>query len=318
MEDLDVPVGLIGCNWGGTRIEPWIPPVGFQSVPELKKDFADKLDKFPELADKKDKDGKVEIGADGKPVQVINYQSALALYNGMVHPLVPFAIRGALWYQGESNNGEGMLYREKMKALIAGWRNVWSNPHMPFYYVQLAPFNYGGDGTKLAGIWEAQTATLEVPDTGMVVTTDIGNTKDIHPRNKQEVGRRLALWALTKTYGKRGIVFSGPLYKGMKARGNKIELSFDHIGGGLSSRDGKTLTHFTIAGDDKVFVEARAEIVGKKLVVSNDGVAKPVAVRFAMHQQAEPNLSNKEGLPASPFRTDRWELKESPVAAVQK
>lgn len=318
MEDLDVPVGLIGCNWGGTRIEPWIPPVGFQSVPELKKDFADKLDKFPELTDKKDKDGKVEIGADGKPVQQINHQSALALYNGMVHPLVPFAIRGALWYQGESNNGEGMLYHEKMKALIAGWRSIWSNPNMPFYYVQLAPYTYGGDGTKLAGIWEAQAATLEVPNTGMAVTTDIGNLKDIHPRNKQEVGRRLALWALTKTYGKRGIVFSGPLYDDMKIRGNKIELSFDHVGGGLVSRDGKALTYFTIAGDDKKFVEACAEIVGKKIVVSSDAVAKPVAVRFAMHQQAEPNFSNKEGLPASPFRTDRWELKETQPASGQK
>ncbi len=318
MEDLDVPVGLIGCNWGGTRIEPWISPVGFQSVPALKKDFADKLDKFPELTDKKDKDGKVEIGADGKPTQVVNHQTALALYNGMVHPLVPFAIRGALWYQGESNNGEGMLYHEKMKALIAGWRNVWSNPRMPFYYVQLAPFNYGGDATKLAGIWEAQTATLEVPDTGMAVTTDIGNTKDIHPRNKQEVGRRLALWALTKTYGKRGIVFSGPLYDDMKVRGNKIELSFDHVGGGLIARDGKALTHFTIAGEDKNFVEARAEVVGKKIVVSSDTVAKPVAVRFAMHQQAEPNLANKEGLPASPFRTDRWELKGAQPASGQK
>ena len=318
MEDLDVPVGLIGCNWGGTRIEPWTPPVGFQSVPALKKDFADKLDTFPALNEKKDKDKKVVLDAEGRPVMEVNHQSALALYNGMVHPLEPFAIRGALWYQGESNNGEGMLYHEKMKALIAGWRSVWSNPHMPFYFVQLAPFTYGGDGTKLAGIWEAQTATLDVPHTGMAVTTDIGHLKDIHPKNKQEVGRRLALWALTKTYGKRGIVFSGPLYDDMKIRGNKIELSFDHVGGGLISRDGKALTHFTIAGEDKNFVEARAEIVGKKIVVSSEAVTKPVAVRFAMHQQAEPNFCNKAGLPASPFRTDRWELKEASSASEKK
>ncbi len=316
--ELDVPIGLLGCNWGGTRIEPWTPPVGFQSVPALKKDFADKLDTFPELIEKKDKDKKVIVDAEGRPVMEVNHQSALALYNGMVHPLVPFAIRGALWYQGESNNGEGMLYHEKMKALIAGWRNVWSDPHMPFYFVQLAPFTYGGDGTKLAGIWEAQTATLEVPHTGMAVTTDIGHLKDIHPKNKQEVGRRLALWALAKTYSKRGIVFSGPLYDDMKVRGSKIELSFDHVGGGLASRDGNALTHFTIAGEDKNFVEARAEIVGKKIVVSSEAVANPVAVRFAMHQQAEPNFSNKEGLPASPFRTDKWELKEASSASEQK
>lgn len=299
-KELDVPIGLLGCNWGGTRIEPWIPPAGFQSVPALKKDFADKLDRFPAVTEKKNK--------EGNTVKEINHQTALALYNGMVHPLVPFAIRGALWYQGESNNGEGMLYFEKMKALIAGWRSVWNNPKMPFYFVQLAPYNYGGDDTRLAGIWEAQTETLEVPNTGMAVTTDIGNVSDIHPRNKQEVGRRLALWALAKTYGKRDLVYSGPLYDDMKVAGNKIELSFDSVGGGLASRDGNALTDFTIAGEDKKFVAAHAEIVGKKVVVSSDVVAKPVAVRFAMHQFAEPNFSNKEGLPASPFRTDKWPL----------
>ncbi|NOS69678.1 MAG: DUF1080 domain-containing protein [Verrucomicrobia bacterium] len=308
MTELDVPIGLLGCNWGGTRIEPWTPPVGFQAVPALKQDFADKLSSFPEVTDKKDKEGKVELGADGKPIKQINHQTPLALYNGMVHPLVPFAIRGALWYQGESNNGEGMLYFEKMKALIAGWRSVWNNPRMPFCFVQLAPFTYGGDDSKLAGIWEAQTATLSVPNTGMAVTTDISNLKDIHPKNKQDVGRRLALWALAKTYGKRGIVYSGPLYKGMKAVGNKIELSFDHVGGGLVSRDGRPLSNFTIAGSDQNFVDARAEIIGKKIVVSSDAVANPVAVRFAMHQLAEPNFSNKDGLPASPFRTDTWPL----------
>jgi len=338
VKELDVPVGLLGCNWGGTRIEPWTPPAGFQAVPALKQDFADKLDTFPTeiqrtepvMEEEKDKDGKTVfgkdgkpvmkpvlgadkrpkqkpmVGEDGKPVMTINHQSPLALYNGMVHPLVPFAIRGALWYQGESNNGEGMLYYEKMRALIAGWRKVWGNSKLPFYYVQLAPYTYTGDPTRLAGIWEAQTAALEIPHTGMAVTVDIGNTKDIHPKNKQEVGRRLALWALTKDYGKKGIVYSGPLYDDMKVRGSKIELSFAHVGGGLVSRDGKPLTHFTIAGEDKHFVEAKAEIVGKKVVVSSDAVMKPVAVRFGWHQQAEPNLSNKEGLPASPFRTDKW------------
>lgn len=285
--ELDVPIGLIGCNWGGTRIEPWTPPVGFKSTPALK-DITDKLAEYPTKRDN---------GA-------INHQSPLALYNGMVHPMIPYAIRGAIWYQGESNNGEGMLYHEKMKALISGWRSVWNNDSLPFYFVQLAPYTYGGDPTRLAGIWEAQTATLKVPHTGMAVTVDIANLKDIHPKNKQDVGKRLALWALAKTYDKKGIVYSGPLYKSMKVEGDRIRLTFDHVGGGLVSRDGKPLSWFTIAGDDGNFVEATAVIDGNDVLVSSDAVAKPTAVRFGWSQLAEPNLSNKEGLPASPFRTD--------------
>ncbi|MBY0528271.1 MAG: sialate O-acetylesterase [Gemmataceae bacterium] len=287
-KELDVPIGLIGSNWGGTRIEPWIPPEGFQQVPALK-NIADNLDKYPE----KNKDDK------------INHQSALALYNGMIAPLVPYAICGALWYQGESNNGEGMLYYEKMKALVGGWRKVWGDEKLPFYFVQLAPYKYGGDPTRLAGIWEAQQASLAIPNTGMAVTVDISNVKDIHPRNKQDVGKRLALWALAKTYGKSGFAYSGPLYQSMKIDGNKIRVSFDHVGGGLVARDGKPLTHFQIAGEDGKFVDAKAEIDGGTVVVSAEGVAKPVAVRFAWHQEAEPNLSNKDGLPAGPFRTDK-------------
>jgi sialate O-acetylesterase len=288
-KELDVPIGLIGSNWGGTRIEPWTPPVGFQSVPALK-DIADNLANFPTK------------NAEGK----VNHQSPLALYNGMIHPLLPFAIRGAIWYQGESNNGEGMLYYEKKKALINGWRSVWNDPNMPFYFVQLAPYRYGGDPTRLAGIWEAQLKSLDIPNTGMAVTVDIGNVTDIHPRNKQDVGKRLALWALAKTYGETGLVYSGPLYKSLKIDGNKAIVSFDHVGGGLVSRDGQPLTHFQVAGESGEFVAAQAEIVGDTVVVSAESVAKPVAVRFAWHQEAEPNLSNKDGLPASPFRTDSW------------
>lgn len=286
-QELDgVPIGLIGSNWGGTRIEPWTPPIGFQQVPALK-NIADNLANFPQ---------KKEDGS-------LNHQTPLALYNGMIAPLVPYGIRGALWYQGESNNGEGMLYFEKMKALIAGWRSLWKDETMPFYFVQLAPYRYGGEPTRLAGIWEAQAAALTIPHTGMAVTADIGDVKDIHPRNKQDVGKRLALWALVKDYGKKDLVYSGPLYRSASVEGNKIRVHFDHVGGGLVSRDGEALTHFEIAGAGGEFVPAQAEIDGETIVVSADGVSEPKAVRFAWHQEAEPNLSNEAGLPASPFRS---------------
>ena len=293
LQELDVPIGLLGCNWGGTRIEPWTPPVGFRAVPKLA-DITGKLDEYP------------SVRGNGS----IDHQSPLALFNGMVSPVQPYGIRGAIWYQGESNNGEGMLYHEKMKALIAGWRSVWNKPALPFYYVQLAPYRYGNRGSELlAGIWEAQLKTLAVPHTGMAVTVDIGNTRDIHPRNKQDVGKRLALWALAKDYGRKKLVYSGPLYKGMTVQGDAIHISFDHVGDGLVSRDGKALSHFTIAGANKAFVAASATIKGKTVVVRAGGVNQPVAVRFGWHHEAEPNLSNKNGLPASPFRTDSWDPK---------
>lgn len=284
-KELNVPIGLIGSNWGGTRIEPWIPPAGFKHVPALKS-IADKLDDYPQKK------------ADGG----INHQTPLALYNGMIAPLVPYKIRGAIWYQGESNRGEGMLYFEKMKALIAGWRSVWNDPEMPFYFVQLAPYKYSGSETSLAEIWESQTATLSVPHTGMAVTVDIGNTGNIHPRNKQDVGKRLALWALAKDYGKKDLVYSGPLYKSMKVEGTAIRVEFNHVGDGLTTRDGNAPSHFQVAGADGNYVEAQAKIDGDSIVVSADSVKSPKSVRYAWHQLAEPNLSNKNGLPASPFR----------------
>lgn len=295
-KELNVPVGLIGSNWGGTRIEPWTPPVGFQHTPALK-DIAEKLNTYPLMTYGKDPKDPL------KTVANINFQTPLALYNGMIHPLVPFAIRGALWYQGESNNGEGMLYYEKMKALIDGWRTVWNKPDMPFYFVQLAPYHYGGDQTRLAEIWNAQREALNIPYTGMAVTTDIGNIKDIHPRNKQEVGRRLALWALSETYDRPVKEFSGPLFRSARVEGKQIRVRFTHTAGALVSRDNKPLTHFQIAGKDGKYVPAQAEIDGETVVVSSPDVPKPVSVRFAWHEEAEPNLANRVGLPASPFRS---------------
>ncbi len=229
----------------------------------------------------------------------------MALYNGMVHPVVPFGIRGAIWYQGEANRADGMYYAVKMKALIKGWRSMWKQGDFPFYYVQLAPYTYRGSDTMLPNIWEAQRSVLSLKNTGMAVTTDITTLKNIHPPNKQDVGKRLALWALAKTYGRNELVHSGPLYRGMKVEGSKIRLEFDHVGGGLVSRDGKPLSWFTIAGREGEFVEAKAEIDGDTVVVWSDEIKSPVAVRLGWNQLAEPNLMNREGLPASPFRTGR-------------
>ncbi len=290
--EIKVPIGLIGSNWGGTRIEPWIPPVGFKIVPALKANFADKLDQFP-----------------AKRGKGVNHQSPLALYNGMIHPLLPYTIKGALWYQGESNNGEGMLYHEKMKALIGGWRSVWNKPNLPFYYVQLAPFRYGkDDDPRLPGIWQAQLETLKVPHTGMAVTTDITNVRDIHPKNKQDVGKRLALWALTKDYGKKlKHQYSGPIFSKIDHTEGKDSLTVHFhkdTTGGLTTNDKKPVSHFEISGKDGKWHPAKATIVyGNHLIVKSDAVKNPVHVRFGWHQMAEPNLVNKAGLPASPFST---------------
>lgn len=298
MNELDVPIGLIGSNWGGTRIEPWTPPVGFKSVPALKASITDNLATYPAKRQIRNK-------KTGKVTEAVNHQSPLALYNGMIAPLVPYAIKGALWYQGESNNGEGMLYHEKMKALINGWRKLWNNPKLPFYYVQLAPFTYTRANRpreyQLPGIWQAQLATLSVPHTGMAVTTDIGHLKDIHPKNKQDVGKRLALWALAKNYGKKGVVYSGPLYKSHKTSGSNVTVNFSETGSGLKSLDGKALTNWEVAGADGEFKSAVAKIKGNSVVVASDAVANPKEVRFGWHETAEPNFGNKEGLPASPF-----------------
>jgi sialate O-acetylesterase len=224
----------------------------------------------------------------------------------MIHPLAPFAIRGITWYQGEQNYGDGMLYFDKMQALIQSWRNVFLRPDAPFYFVQIAPYRYGGGKEQtLPELWEAQTAALDIPRTGMAVISDVGHVQDIHPRNKQDVGKRLALWALAKDYGQEDLVHSGPLYKSMAIEGSKIRLSFDHTGSGLASRDDKPLDWFEIAGKDGKFVKAQATIDGDTVLVSSDEIAKPTAARFAWHQEGVPNLMNKEGLPAGPFRTHR-------------
>ena len=237
------------------------------------------------------------------PLITQNPNYPTVLYNGMIAPLIPFAIRGVIWYQGESNVGRAKQYTKLFPAMISDWRRRWEEGDFPFYFVQIAPYPYGGNGMESAALRDAQRTTLQLPNTGMAVTLDIGDTTNIHPANKQEVGRRLALWALANTYGEKGIVYSGPLYKNIKIDGNRIIISFKYTDGGLVAKGG-TLNSFEIAGDDGRFVPADAKISGDKVIVSSEAISHPKAVRYGWSDTAEPHLFNKAGLPASSFNTE--------------
>lgn len=295
LTNLNVPVGLIESSWGGTKIEPWTPPAGFAMVPAL-----------------------TNLATPGISQSQINNSTPGVIYNAMIAPLAGFAIRGALWYQGESNcqggtNNPGFLdYDKRMIALVCGWRSVWDEGPFPFYFVEIAPFKYyGGKNPRspsaqtLPEFWTMQSrAAVSLKNSGMVVTTDlVDDLDDIHPRDKQTVGHRLALLARNNTYGEN-IVSSGPTFKGMKIKGDRIVLCFDHDQGGLVSRDGKPLSWFTIAGANGTFLAANAVIVGEMVEVSAPGLHNPSAVHFAWDETAQPNLCNGAGLPAEPFRTE--------------
>lgn len=281
-ETLQVPVGLINSSWGGTPAEIWVNPKIIVENPNLA-EAATKLKNEP-----------YGPNLPGKA------------YHAMISPLIPFQLAGALWYQGETNVSNAPNYKILLPALINNWRTEWGND-FPFYFVQIAPYNYG-ENTNGVQLRDAQRQSLSVPKTGMVVISDIGNIKDIHPRNKIPVGQRLANWALNNTYGKKDIIYSGPLYKSMKVEKNKIRIYFDHAEPGLEVK-GKELIDFEIAGPGKQFVKASARITGNTVVVQAPEVKNPVAVRFAWRNTAEPNLYNKAGLPASSFRTDDWPIK---------
>ena len=247
-------------------------------------------------------------GSPIEPWTIANGKSG-GMYNGMIAPLQQFSIRGTIWYQGETNvlNKNGLAYRDKMKDLIDGWRESWGNDKLAFHFVQIAPWAGRYDAGQLPALWEAQVATLKIPGTGMAVTTDlVDNIKDIHPRNKVDVGNRLALWALTKDYGVKDLVYSGPLYKSLKVVDGKVQLSFAHVADGLKARDGKPLSEFQVAGADDKFVPATATVDGDTIIVQAEGVTSPTQVRFGWHKLANPNLVNSAGLPASPFQTKNW------------
>lgn len=239
---------------------------------------------------------------------VFSGYSPTALFNGMVSPLVPFTIRGVIWYQGESNVGNPKMYATLFPMMIEEWRRVFRKPDMPFYYVQIAPYNYG-PASQSQLLREAQFKTCAVKNTGMVVTLDIGNADNIHPPNKQDVGKRLALWALAKTYNKK-TAFSGPAYRSMKIKKNTIVLSFDYADKGVVIREHPNGNEFQIAGEDSLFKDAIVKIAGKTLVVSHPEIARPKAVRYLFSNAAEATLFNKDGLPASSFRTDDWSGKK--------
>ena len=332
-KELGVPMGLIHTSWGGTPAEAWTSRPTLEAEPSFKPlldRWARQLANPPDVVEINKKlmdnwkQAVAKAKADKKPAprmprpvvdpRVSPHRPA-SLYNAMIAPLLPYGIRGAIWYQGESNHKRAWEYRTLFPIMIRNWRQVWGQGDFPFGFVQLAPYNYHNEPFYCAELREAQRLTLKAcPNTGMAVTMDIGNPKNIHPTNKQEVGRRLALWALATQYGKKDLVHSGPMYESMAVDGGKIRVRFGSIGSGLVTRDGQAPSHFLIAGDDQRFVPATAELDGNTVVVSSPAVAKPVAVRYAWQHDAEPNLANKEGLPASPFKTDNWPWLTEPSA----
>ena len=235
----------------------------------------------------------------------ISAYTPTSLYNAMIHPLIPYSIRGVIWYQGESNTSNPKQYAKLFPLMIKNWRDDWQLGEFPFYYTQIAPYDYG-DVTHSELLRESQLKSLYVPNTGMAVTLDIGNPQNIHPGNKAGVGERLALWALAKTYSQKNN-YSGPLYKSMKIQKDKIILTFDLVKSGLVIKELNGENNFLVAGKDRIFKKTKVRIVKNKLIVSSDEVKSPVAVRYAFTNTSEATLFNKEGLPASSFRTDDWE-----------
>ncbi|AQQ72551.1 hypothetical protein SMSP2_02941 [Limihaloglobus sulfuriphilus] len=318
--ELDVPVGLINSSWGGTVAEAWtsrdaLAEGGFESIFDRQREHEENFEKTYEQylknlenwraqAEKAKEEGKPEPPKPGEPKD-FHANSPSALYNAMINPLVPFTFKGTIWYQGESNRTRAFEYKSLFPTLIQNWRNVFDYKKMPFYFVQLASYRYGSGDQPLylAELREAQLLTLKgVPNTGMAVTTDISDIKNIHPHQKEQVGKRLALWALAKDYGKR-VQYSGPIYDEMEVENGRIRIHFRHTADGLAAKDGP-LEWFEIAGLDGEFVEANAVIDDDTVIVSSPDVPEPAHVRFGYHELAEPNLFNSAGLPASPFRTD--------------
>ncbi|YCM45848.1 sialate O-acetylesterase [Verrucomicrobiaceae bacterium 227] len=309
--ELKVPIGLISSNWGGSSAEAWVSP---DILGKKHPEFKATLKSYPKL---QEEHGVRHTRSKNTP-KGINQQAPSLLYNAMLHPLIPFTFRGVIWYQGESNVANPAQYRTLFPNLITNWRNKWQQGDFPFYFVQIAPFHYRYEPTPTAFLREAQLNTLSLPNTGMVVTMDVGDPTNIHPKLKKPVAERLVRLALSQTYGKKDLVYSGPQYREQTLKGSEIHLGFDHLGSGLATSDNAAPSHFTIAGKDQVFHPAEARIEGHDIIVSSQKVTHPVAVRYAWGNDDMPNLINKEGLPASSFRTDDWPIKKRQGPPIKK
>jgi sialate O-acetylesterase len=315
-----IPVGLIHTSWGGTPAQSWTETSFLKddaalqlyltnwqktldNYPANKTKYDETLAKWQEAVTAAKAAGKTPPNRPNAPAGPGHQNTPAGLYNAMIAPITPYAIRGALWYQGESNANanEAWLYRRLFTSMIESWRQAWGQGSFPFYFVQLANFRSGGWWPLLR---ESQNAAMELKHVGEGLAIDVGNPTDIHPTNKQEVGHRLALAARAQTYGEK-IEYSGPVFKQLMVTGPEARLLFDHVGGGLQAKGG-TLTGFEIAGADQKFVAAEAKIEGNMVVVTSSGVAEPAAVRYAWKDDPQVTLYNREGLPASSFRTDVW------------
>jgi sialate O-acetylesterase len=279
---LDVPIGLINTSWGGTRIEPWISEAGCKNFDWVK---------LPEK----------------KPVENLSPQTPTVLFNAMISPIVGYGIKGGIWYQGESNRNEPKEYQKLMPGLIENWRSVWGIGEFPFYYVQIAPFDYGPTGLSSANLREAQLkASTAIPNIGMACIMDAAEKDCIHPANKEAGGKRLAYLALAQTYGMKGIACLTPVIKEMKIAEGVAKLTFNNAPTGLTSY-GKELSCFEVAGTNKRFFPAKAFITNAGITVFSPSVAEPVAVRYAFKDFIVGDLFSTEGIPVSSFRTDEWE-----------
>lgn len=279
---LNVPIGLINTSWGGTRIEPWISEMGCKNFDWVK---------LPEK----------------KPVDNLSKQTPTVLFNAMINPMVGYGIRGAIWYQGESNRNEPKDYAKLLLGLVTNWRTLWGVGDFPFYYVQIAPFDYGPTGLSSAYLREAQLkASTAIPNIGMASIMDVGEKDCIHPAAKETASKRLALLALAQTYGIKGINCQSPILKEMKVKEGVIKLTFDNAPMGLTSF-GKELSCFEVAGENKCFFPAKAFISDEGITLFSSQVGNPVAVRYAFKDFIVGDLFSTDGLPVSSFRTDDWE-----------
>ena len=336
-QDLDVPVGLLLSAWGGTRIEPWTPPCGYEGIESLsaihqrvqktlpasllykqtmmgyQADIARWIIEAEKAVQTDDYISTPPVFPEGL-ILTGNQQTPTKLYNGMLHAHIPFAIRGAIWYQGESNHREGMLYVDKTQALLNGWRKLWGYD-FPFYFVQIAPYQYGTeDPGVLAVFWEAEAEIVKtIPKTGMAVVSDYTTLNNIHPPNKEVPGIRLALLAEANDYG-MDVVSTGPVFKKLTPKGSVLKITFASAKG-LTTRDGKAPDWFEVTGKDGIFKKAEAVISGNAVIVQSAEVAEPVAVRFAWHKLATPNLVNEAGLPAAAFRAGDLPKPENQIVA---